>query len=55
MSLVILAIENKPYDFKSYTAGSKRYGKQFAVSKFTGQLQIIIINEQVFKGRPGSK
>lgn len=55
MSLVILAIENKPYDFKVYTAGSKRYGKQFAVSKSTGQLQIIIINEHIFKGRPGSK
>jgi len=48
-------IENKSYDFKVYTAGSKRYGKQFAVSKSSGEPQIIITKEQVFKGRPGSK
>lgn len=51
MSVVILAIENKLYDFKVYTAGSKSYRKQFAVSKPSGQLQIIRKVDQTFNHR----
>jgi len=36
-------------------AEAKRYGKHFTVSKSNGQLQIILMKEKVFKGRPGRK
>lgn len=55
MLLVILVTDNKLCDFNVYTAGNKRYGKQFAVSKSNGQLQIIITKEQVLKRGTGSK